>query len=115
MNNAVEQQKTFEHLAGAVTLQGWRDFDVAMAFDQLIIERPGGRAACTVIMLTNEPTFLARFTFPAKSAYPVFFTICKGAQPAVRNTTKRFSSADDAARWLLALLETTNQAVLPVR
>jgi hypothetical protein len=104
MNNAVEQQKTFEGLAGAVTLQGWRDFDVAMAFDQLIIDRNGGRVASTVIMLPNG--FLARFAFPAKFADPIFFSIEKGAHSAGRDATRRFSSADEAARWLLEFLET---------
>ena len=113
MNDACrsEQQRAFERLAGAVSLQGWRDFDVLLAFGKLMIERNGGRASCTVIMLPNEPTFLARFAFRTKPADPILFTVGEGAYPAVREATKRFGGADDAAQWLLKFLETSDQAV----
>ena len=91
--HTIEQQKTFERLAGVITLQGWRDFDVLLASSHLMIERNGGRAACTVVMVPDEPTFQARFAFTGKPSDPILFTVGEGS-PALRDATK------DLAVWM---------------
>ena len=101
--HTVERQRVFEHLAGAVSLHGWKDFEVSLDSDEFRIERHGGRAACTVSMLPDESTFHAHFAFATRStgAYP--FTISEQFAPGTG--ARRFQDVDQAARWLLEFLE----------
>ena len=99
----IEQQKTFEHLAGTVSLRGWKDFEVWLDADELTIEKHGGRAVCTVSQLPDEFTFHAHFAFATLSEGAYSFTI--GEEPAPGPVSKRFRDVDEAARWLLESLE----------
>lgn len=104
--HTVEQQKTLERLAGALSLRGWKDFEVSLDCDELRIEMHGGRAACTVIMLPHEPAFQAHFVFAATFVHAVSFHIGEGAaRPAAMAATKFFRGAGEAAEWLLTFLD----------
>lgn len=104
--HTVEQQTTFEHLAGAVSLRGWKDFEVTLDSDELRIERHGGRAACTVIMVPHEPTLQAHFAFAPSSVHAVTFTIGESATGDTATTnTESFRDTDAAAQWLVEFLE----------
>jgi hypothetical protein len=57
-------------------------------------------------MLPPEPTFQAHFVFATKSVQAVSFAIGKDAfNHADPPPTKSFSSMDEAAQWLLEVLE----------
>jgi len=104
--HTIGQQKTFERLAGFVSLRGWKDFEVSLDSDELRIQRHGGHVACTVIMLSQEPTFQARFVFATTSVHAISFTIGgEAVSQTVPAATKSFSSIDEAAQWLLEFLE----------
>ena len=107
----IPRQHTFERLAAVLSLQGWKDFDVHLVSDELRMERHGGGAVCTVIMLPDEPVLQAHFIFGANSVHAATFTIGElPFDPDSPAVMKSFLDVDSAARWVLDRLE-TGQAV----
>ena len=108
----IERRKVFERLAGAVSLRGWKDFEVTFESEELKVERHGERVSCTVVMLPDEPTFQAHFTFPAMSVRAVSFTIGEEAgDETVPPPTLRFVDIEEATTWLLEFLEMGDRPV----
>ncbi|HLK49741.1 MAG TPA: hypothetical protein VKT49_16475 [Bryobacteraceae bacterium] len=105
-SHIIEQRRTFERLAGELSLRGWKDFEVSFDADELRIEQHGGRAACSVNMLPSMPVFQAHFIFATTSVRAVSFTIgeevARGAAPAV---VRSFGDTVEAAQWLLKTME----------
>ena|SRR5581483_2966571 len=105
--HTIEQQKTFERLAGVLSLQGWKDCEVSLDSDELRIELHGGRAACNVVMIPHEPIFQAHFVFATSFVHAVSFTIGPHPDPrTLPGQAKSFLAIDEAARWLLQFLRT---------
>ena len=109
-SSTIEARKILEHLAGAVSLHGWKTVEVTLDGGEFTIERNGSRAVCTVILLAHEPTFQANFVFDNRSLHEAAFTIGPtDSNQTAPSARRRFSSTDEAADWLLSCLETSGR------
>ena len=105
------RRQLLEQLAGVVSLQGWKDFEVSLDSDEFRIEKHGGSAVCTVTLLPQDETFQAHFAFPNLSVSAISFQIGDSdALPRGPASLRVFRAADQAARWLLHHLESTSRA-----
>lgn len=100
----IEQQKTLERLARAVTLQGWKDVEIFLAFDELMIDRHREGAACTVVMRREEPTFQAHFAVSTVFSGAIAFSIGEADEAKVQDGARKFPGVHEAAQWLLSFL-----------
>lgn len=91
-------------MAAAVSLRGWKDFEVSLDSAEFRIEKHGGRAVCTVVIMPDQLTFQAHFAFTNMSLGGLSFQIAAGQPDAPAMRT--FANIDEAARWLLESLET---------
>ncbi|MGC9950365.1 MAG: hypothetical protein ABSF64_28705 [Bryobacteraceae bacterium] len=107
-SNTAYRQRISENLVEAVKKHArGEDIEVAEGggteFTVKLLSTPV--AASTVELLPSEPSFQAHFCYSCFSLSNVTFTVSERDYDCLGiKTTKSFSSADEAAKWLIDML-----------